>query len=181
MRSARIRRRLRLLVATLACIVAGALLHPTTAAASPQARDHGTARTVAGAPSSLTVPVTREQAVAWHLRDGAVTTRTSGGSTVVFHPGAPADQTQDFRYRVRWWGHYTVFFTRLETAKIARGAAVCAVVVKRVPTVGPYLSTLCAVISVVARYALAHGECVMVHGSGRKYPQILRYRGAYCR
>lgn len=183
----------RALVAALVCIVAATLLHPAAAAAAaPTAARQGPATPVASARTDataaldgLSVPVTTREAAAWRLPSSGLTLRTPGGSTVVFRPGLPVDSVgplPSFRYRIRWWGYYTVFFNKSETLKIAAGAAACAAVVKHIPTVGPYLSTLCALISVVATYARAKDQCVMVQGWGIQFfPQILRYRGNYCR
>ena len=172
-----LRTTLHLFVATLLCVVVGALLHPTAASAAPRASRPA----VAGALPGVSVPVTREQAAAWHLPDSTATTRTSGGSTVVFTPASASSQPSDFRYRIRWYGYYTVFFNRLETLRIAAGAAACAALVKHVPRVGSILATVCALISVMATYARARNQCVMVQGWGLLYPQILRYSGDYCR
>jgi hypothetical protein len=164
-------------VATLVCVVVGALLHPAGASAAPHP-----SRPAVAVPQGLTVPVTRAQAAAWHLPDSTVTTRTAGGSTVVFTPVSRFGQPpQDFRYKLRWYGYYTVFFNRLETLRIAAGSAACAAVIKHIPRVGSLLSTLCALISVQATYARARNQCVMIQGWGLLYPQILRYTGNYCR
>jgi hypothetical protein len=173
-----LRHTLHLLVATLVCVVVAALLHPAGASAAPHPSRPAVAATLPG----LSVPVTREQAAAWHLPDSTVTTRTAGGSTVVFTPVSRFGQPpQDFRYKLRWYGYYTVFFNRLETLRIAAGAAACAALVKHVPRVGSILATVCALISVMATYARARNQCVMVQGWGLLYPQILRYSGDYCR
>ena len=184
---------LRLLVATLACVVVGALLHPTTAAAAesapPPARPAPVSAVPEGLPA-LTGRVTNEQAAAWHLDGDSVTTRTTpGGSTVVFTPNAAADGGSDggsdggadFKAKVRWWGYYLVLFNKLETLRIAAGAAACAAVVKFVPVVGQYLSADCALISVFATYARARNRCLLVQGWGLGVPQPLMYHGGYCR
>jgi hypothetical protein len=136
-----------------------------------------------GPSSGLAVPITVQQAAAWHLPDSPVasTFRTPGGSTVVFTPATRSGQQQDFRWRLRWYGWYTVFFNKLETLRIAAGTAACAALVKHVPRVGALLATLCTLLSIIATYARARNQCVMVQGFGLLTPQILRYRGDYCR
>jgi hypothetical protein len=180
-----------LLVATLVCVVVGALLHPATAGAAPRAATSALAPSLpgvssgasSGLASGLSVPVTVGQAAAWHLPDSpaASTVRTPGGSTVVFTPASHSGQPQDFRWRMRWYGYYTVFFNKLETLRIAAGTAACAALVKHVPRVGGILATLCTLLSIIATYARARNQCVMVQGFGLLTPQILRYRGDYCR
>ena len=180
---------LRLLVATLACVVVGALLHPTTAAAAESAPTPARTPAVSAVPDGLPAlsgRVTTEQAAAWHLDGDSVTTRTTpGGSTVVFTPKAVADGGSDggadFKAKVRWWGYYIVLFNKLETLRIAAGAAACAAVVKFVPVVGQYLSADCALISVFATYARARNRCLLVQGWGLGVPQPLMYHGGYCR
>lgn len=193
MRRRSLRSVLRLLVAALACVVAGALLHPTTAAAAvpavPAAAPAVPAAVPAAVPTvppdavpALSGPVTREQAAAWHLDGKKVTTLTTpGGSTVVLTPATAKRGPAGFRANVTWWGFYRVFFNRLETLRIAAGTAACAAVVKFVPVVGSFLATECALISVVATYARARNKCVMVQGWGLHWPQVLLYRGRYCR
>ncbi|HKG50671.1 MAG TPA: hypothetical protein VKB14_09540 [Actinomycetales bacterium] len=181
----------RLLLATLVCVVAGALLHPTTAAAAvptavPTAVPSAVAARVLAAPSpelpGLSGPVTQAQAAAWHLDGATATTLTTpGGSTVVLTPAEVLPGSADFRAKVRWWGVYRVFFNKLETLQIAAGSAACVAIVKHVPVVGPYLATACALLGVYATYASARNECVLAQGWGLHYPQVLLYRGGYCR
>ena len=82
----------RLLLATLVCVVGGALLHPTTAAAEgPTAVPSAVAARALGTASrylpGLSGPVTQAQAAAWHPKGTTATTLTTpGGSTVVLTP-----------------------------------------------------------------------------------------------
>ena len=177
----------RLLLATLVCVVGGALLHPTTAAAEgPTAVPSAVAARALGTASrdlpGLSGPVTQAQAAAWHPKGTTATTLTTpGGSTVVLTPAEVRPGSADFRAKVRWWGSYRVYFNKLETLRIAAGSAACAAIVKHVPVVGPYLVTACALLGVYATYARARDKCVFVRGWGLHYPQVLLYRGGYCR
>jgi hypothetical protein len=186
----RLRTSLHLLVVTLVCVVVGALLHPATASAATRAGSPPAAQPAPAAPAApvvqsplrgVSVPVTRQQAVAWHLPDHPVTTRTPGGSTVVFTPTSGAGEPENIRYRIRWYGYYTIWFNRVETLRIAAGTAACAALVKHIPRVGAILATICALLSVIATYARARNECVLIQGWSPYYPQIARYRGGYCR
>jgi len=197
----RLRTTLHLLVVTLVCVVVGALLHPATASAAthavpppaarpgPAAQPAAAAQATAAAASGpvaqtlrgVSVPVTRQQAVAWHLPNHPVTTRTPGGSTVVFTPASGAGEPEDIRYRIRWYGYYTIWFNKVETLRIAAGTAACAALVKHIPRVGAILATICGLLSVIATYARARNECVLIQGWSPYYPQIVRYRGGYCR
>jgi len=177
-------------VATLACVIVGALLHPTTAAAAQPTTTAALSSAVQEFLPGVSGRVTSEQAAAWRLDDHSVTTRTTpGGSTVVFTPNAVADgaaenQADDgpyFKARVRWWGQYIVYFNKLETLRIAIGTAACAAVVKYVPVIGSYLATDCALLSVLATYARARNKCLLVQGWGPRLPQLRFYRGGYCR
>ena len=179
-------------MAALACVVVGALLHPTTAVAAEPSRASATTSArlaVTAAPDALrgfSGRKTTDQAAAWHLDRGSVTTRTTpGGSVVRFTRGAVtsdgADGGSDFRAKVRWWGYYLVLFNRLETLRIAAGPATCAAVVKHVPLIGKYLAPYCGLISVIATYARARNTCVLVRGWGLQVPHIRMYRGGYCR
>ena len=178
----RLRTTLHLLVVTLVCVVVGGLLHPTTASAATRAvQPAPAARSTPTAQPGVSVPVTWEQAAAWNLPDHPVTTRTPGGSTVVFPPASRAGQPDDIRYRIKWYGYYTVWFNKVETLRIAAGTAACAAILKHIPQVGAILATICALLSVIATYARARNQCVLVMGWSPYYPQIARYRGGYCR